>query len=317
VIFFFLSSHYLEDLEVLTKSFHLILNNYYKPISSEELVKKTVISLFQNLDPYSYYLNKKDLQQLKNKTSEDDFSFGFSLNNQYKIIEIDLNGPAVNKLQEKDLIISLDGKTPSFDYIQHVLKYNNEIVLKVLRNKEYFDIKIKKKLIKDSLRVSLVDNVLVLKIKFFKKNIANEISKALKNTAYTKIQIDLYNNPGGILEEAISLASLFIQEGKAIELTGRDNSILEIHYLKKYCEKFLETPLEVLVNGSTASAAEIFAALIQDYGRGKVIGTQTFGKGSVQALFSLGQDAIKLTIALYRTLKQDIHLKGVTPDQII
>lgn len=317
MILFTLLGHYLEDLEVLTKSFHLVLNNYYETILPEVLIQKTISSLFSNLDPYSYYLNKQDLQKLKNTTSQDDFTFGFSVNNEYRIIEIDLNGPALGKLQEKDSIISIDNKPPSFDYIQHSLLYNKEITLKILRNKEYFEYKIKKKLIKESLQVSLEKDLLILKIKFFKKNISNEVEAILKKHVYKKITIDLRNNPGGILDEAVNLASLFINEGKALELEGRSQNLLEIHYLKKYCTKFLDIPLEVLVNGSTASAAEIFAALMQDYGRGHVIGSQTFGKGSVQALFSLGQDAIKLTIALYNTLKQKIHLKGVTPDRVI
>lgn len=317
MILFTLLGHYLEDLEGLTKSFHLILNNYYETIPPETLVQKTIVSLFHSLDPYSYYLNKQDLQKLRNTTSEDDFTFGFSLDNQYRIISIDLDGPSLKKLQEKDLVISIDGKPPSFDYIQHSLLYSKEITLKILRGKEFFEYKIKKKLIKNSLQVSIKEDLLILKIKFFKKNISNEVEAILGKNVYKKIRIDLQNNPGGILDEAVNLASLFINEGKALELEGRNKSILEIHFLKKYCKKFLDIPLEVLVNGSTASAAEIFAALIQDYGRGLVIGSQTFGKGSVQALFTLGQDAIKLTIALYKTLKQQVHLKGVTPDQKI
>jgi carboxyl-terminal processing protease len=128
--------------------------------------------------------------------------------------------------------------------------------------------------------------------------------------------LDMRANPGGLLDQAVDLSSLFLREGVVVSTEARDPQNKDIRYVKKQGWKDLDTPIVVLINGGSASASEIVAGALQDYGRAIIMGSQSFGKGSVQSVAPLGADtAIKLTIAQYLTPKgRRIQGVGITPD---
>ena len=158
----------------------------------------------------------------------------------------------------------------------------------------------------------------------FQKNSGAYIVEALKkmkaNLKGTKefkgIILDLRSNPGGLLDEAVEVASIFLKDGTVVSTEGRDPKNKEIRYVKKIGYKELEAPVAVLINGSTASASEIVAGALQDAKRALIMGTQSFGKGSVQSVAKIDdQVGVKLTIAQYMTPSgRKIQAIGIKPD---
>ena len=147
------------------------------------------------------------------------------------------------------------------------------------------------------------------------------LKRRIKNFQKKKLKIkgiifDLRSNPGGLLEEAINVSSIFLKEGVVVSTEGRDPSVKDIRYVKKSGLKELEVPLIVLINGASASASEIVAGAIQDQKRGLIMGTRSFGKGSVQTIAKVDdKQGIKLTIAQYMTPSgKKIQALGINPD---
>ncbi len=322
MIFFLLNAHVLKDVEKLTQAFSIIQDKYYKEISNQELIETTIKSLFSKLDPHSYYLSKKDLNLLQQKTSHKNYTLGINIkinnDNYLEVVSVDQESPSFKKLQEGDILLRINKEAASLEWIEFLLEHKKgPFTLDFLRNKKVESLIIEKKVLKEPFKYTYTQDKLVISIKVFRKDTSSDLLKTLQQYPQAKeIIIDLRNNPGGILEEAIECASYFIQEGQALQLIGKNDQILEMHYLKKYTFKTTQ-PVKILINEATASAAEIFSALFQDYKRGFVLGQKSYGKGSVQGLFSLGEDAIKLTIALYKTPKRYVQHQGVLPDKTL
>jgi carboxyl-terminal processing protease len=157
------------------------------------------------------------------------------------------------------------------------------------------------------------------RISSFMERTGDELSKALSKLnnekKITGIILDLRGNPGGLLDQAVKVVNLFVDEGPVVYTIGRDRSKKETERAQKGLSKW-DLPLVVLVDGSSASASEIVAGALQDYGRAVIAGQQTFGKGSVQTVIPLGDDSgMKVTIARYYTPSgRSIQVKGITPD---
>ena len=161
------------------------------------------------------------------------------------------------------------------------------------------------------------DDILYIRVTSFDKKVAEGVAKAIKkNEANTKgIILDLRNNPGGLLDQAVGLVDIFVDEGIVVSQKGRDTRENETYNAKKETT-LTEAPLLVLVNGGSASASEIVAGALQDHKRAVILGTKTFGKGSVQVILPItATDAIKLTVARYYLPSgRTIQAVGVTPD---
>jgi carboxyl-terminal processing protease len=170
-------------------------------------------------------------------------------------------------------------------------------------------------------------NYAYVRLKQFQKRSAEEIITALKkirkktkkNGGLKGIILDLRSNPGGLLDEAVDVSSIFLKDGVVVSTEGRDPKNKEIRYVKKSGHKELDVPLVVLINSSSASASEIVAGAIQDWKRGIIMGTQSFGKGSVQTVAKIDDEkGVKLTIAQYMTpLNRKIQAVGIVPDVVV
>ena len=168
------------------------------------------------------------------------------------------------------------------------------------------------------------DQYAFVRLTQFQKHSYESITEAIKKmrkTAEKKggikgIILDLRSNPGGLLDQAVDISSIFLKEGVVVTTESRDPQNKDIRYVKKSGFKDLSTPLIVLINGASASASEIVAGALQDYKRGIIMGSQSFGKGSVQTVAQLDkQTGVKLTIAQYMTPNnRKIQAIGITPD---
>jgi carboxyl-terminal processing protease len=168
----------------------------------------------------------------------------------------------------------------------------------------------------------LPDDIGYIKLRSFQKTSSEELEEALQDLGEQKVQsliLDLRNNPGGLLEQAVAVSDLFLEGGKLIVYTkGR----LASQSMKGYSKNdsfHVSYPLAIVINGGSASASEIVAGALQDLGRATVVGTQSFGKGSVQTIIPLSDGSgLRLTTAKYYTPKgNEIHGKGITPDIVV
>ena len=164
---------------------------------------------------------------------------------------------------------------------------------------------------------SLDDGVLYARISSFQENTGEELEELLtKNAKNLKgMVLDLRDNPGGLLDQAVAVSDLFLESGIIVSTVGRDRNKVEREFARKR-GTFSNFPMVVLINGGSASASEIVAGALQDHERALIVGTTSFGKGSVQTLLSLPDGSgLKLTVARYYTPKdRSIQAKGITPD---
>ncbi len=229
-------------------------------------------------------------------------------------------------MESGDIILKIDDKSTlgmSLDEAVSIMrgKKGDPIDITIVRTGEPRPLDIH--IIRDIIKIESVyaktigDDILYIRVTSFDKKVAEGVAKAIKkNEANTKgIILDLRNNPGGLLDQAVGLVDIFVDEGIVVSQKGRDTRENETYNAKK--ETTLTTvPLLVLVNGGSASASEIVAGALQDHKRAVILGTKTFGKGSVQVILPItATDAIKLTVARYYLPSgRTIQAVGVTPD---
>ena len=205
----------------------------------------------------------------------------------------------------------------------------SEVSLTIVRNldEEPFDIQIVRDVIKlTAARVRLEDDVVIIRVTTFNEQTTPNIKKGIKQKIeelkgednVSGFIIDLRNNPGGLLSEAISVSDMFLNQGEIVSTRGRNNGQAK-RYSASKGDLALKKPIVVLINGGSASASEIVAGALQDHKRAVILGTKSFGKGSVQSVIPLGENgAMRLTTARYYTpAGRSIQALGVVPDIIV
>lgn len=300
---------------------NLIENNYVDTIDIDELVEMTLPKLMASLDPHSSYIPKKDLIAVNEDLAGSFSGVGISfqiINDTITIIEIITGGPAQKVgLQAGDRILTVN------DSVMVGEDITNEDVFKNLRGEKGSKVKLGIKrssskniltydVIRDDVPVNsvnsyymLTNNIGYIKIDKFAKNTYTEFFNALielhSNNA-TKFIIDLRDNPGGFMDQAILMANEFLPKGNLVVYTKARTPENEMIAISDGTGQFLNTPIAILTNEYSASASEIFAGAMQDNDRGLVIGRRTFGKGLVQNQTELNDSsAIRLTVARYYT----------------
>ncbi|MBI2092244.1 MAG: S41 family peptidase [Deltaproteobacteria bacterium] len=257
------------------------------------------------------------------------FSKVLSKEEKNYVEEID-DSSLIRNAKTGDKIIKIDGvSTRDLNLAESVLKMRgkvgSKIVLTIVRGdpKKPFDVSVERQLIKvPSVRSEILDKEYgYVKIRSFQertsKDLRKEIDKFKKANALKGLLLDLRDNPGGLLEQAVEVSDLFLAKGVIVSTESRGKEIDKREAKDDGIEG--EYPMVVLVNGGTASASEIVAGALQDHARAMVLGTQSFGKGSVQTVVEMDDgSALKLTIALYFTPKgRSIQAYGIVPDIIV
>ena len=325
----------LEDIRSLSEVFGKIKQNYVEDVEDKVLLENAIRGLLSGLDPHSAYLDKKAFTDLREGTSGEFGGLGIVVGLEdgfVKVISpIDDTPAARAGVKSGDLVIRLDDKNVKGMSLEDAVKImrgkpDTSIMLTIVRKGEAkpLEIKITRAIIKvQSVRSKTLDKGFgYIRVSAFQERTGSDLRKALSklkkenNKKNLKgLVLDLRNNPGGLLTQAIEVSDAFLESGAVVSIKGRDKSNNMTHSAKGM-DLLNEAPIVVLINGGSASASEIVAGALQDHKRAIVMGSQSFGKASVQTVVPLGNgSALKLTTARYYTPNgTSIQAKGIIPD---
>ncbi len=324
----------LDAIAKFTKVVGTVEKYYVDPLTIEEIINKAIAGLLNNLDAHSSFLDKRHFKELKIQTEGEFGGLGITVGIRDGALTIiaPIEGTPADKagLKAGDIILKIDDKSTidmTLDEAVSLMrgKPGTKISLTIVRKGEPKPIKVE--IVRDIIKIDSVyakhilnEDILYLRVVSFDKKVVNEVKKFIKeNEEKTKgIVLDLRNNPGGLLDQAVGLVDLFVDKGVIVSQKGRIESENRVYKAKK-SGTYKNIPLVVLVNGGSASASEIVSGSLQDHKRAIIVGEKTFGKGSVQVILPIDKnEAIKLTIARYYLPSgRTIQALGVTPDIIV
>jgi carboxyl-terminal processing protease len=323
-------------LEQFSKVLYYVENDYVDPVDEKTLIQGAIKGMLSTLDPHSIYLTPDIYHELKVDTVGKFGGVGLEVTLKDGILTVvsPMEGTPADRagIHPGDRVVKIDGQiTRDMNLSDAVKKMRgirkSKVTLTLYRDgwKGPRDFALQRETINvKSVRSELIDGKYAyVRITSFQERTQEDLLKALNalqksaNGRLKGIIIDLRNNPGGLLDQAVEVSDLFIKDGIIVSTQGRTHKMDERRATGK--APFPDIPVAILVNGGSASASEIFAGAMQDYGRGHLIGTQTFGKGSVQTVIDMGEDTgLKLTVARYYTPKnRRIDGKGITPDEVV
>ena len=322
----------LNELRVFAEAFNRISNAYVEEIDDKTLLENAIKGMLSQMDPHSSYLDKDSFEDLQESTSGNYGGLGIEIGMEDGFIKVispmDDTPAAKAGIESGDLIIQLNdipvkGMSLS-DAIEAMRgEPGSDIEITVIKNNKPTPTPLT--LTREVIKVASVrqryleEGFGYLRIAQFQSGTGDEVEKAviqLKDEGDLEgLIIDLRNNPGGVLQSAVTVSDAFIDDGLIVSTRGRMEDS-EQRYNARTPDSIKGVPIVVLVNAGTASASEIVAGALQDHGRAIVMGTTTFGKGSVQTLLPLtNEKAIKLTTARYYTPNgKSIQAAGIIPD---
>ncbi len=322
----------LEDLRVFTKAYEHIRSAYVTEIDDKTLLEHALRGMLDELDPHSSYLDATSFDELQVNTTGEFGGLGIEVGMEdgfVKVISPIDDTPAQRAgIQAGDLIVKIDdtaikGLTLNESVEKMRGPKGSKIVLTIVR--EGRDQSFEVTLVRDTIRVESVRSQLIekhyayIRIAQFQVNTGNDVQQAIKKlqakNSLRGVILDLRNNPGGLLQSSVEVADLFLDGGLVVYTEGRmAHSNVEYHAGEGDITGGL--PMAVLINQGSASASEIVAGALQDHSRAVVLGTASFGKGSVQTIIPITDDkALKLTTALYYTPNgRSIQAEGIVPD---
>ena len=321
----------LEAYIKFTQILNVIEKEYVDDVNTTDLVDKALKGLMTNLDAHSTFMDTKSYKNLSVQTKGEFGGLGISVGMKDGVLTViaPLDGTPAFRAGVKagDIILKIDDKSTlgmSIDDSVKIMrgKPKTDILLTIIRKKEPKPLEIK--ITRDIIKIQSVygktiegyDDSLYIHVTSFDQKVVKGVEEAIKEHNNTKgIVLDLRNNPGGLLDQAIGLVDLFVDKGVIVSQKGK-SKFENTEYKATKKDSDLKTPIVVLVNGGSASASEIVAGALQDFNRSIVIGEKTFGKGSVQIVMPIGKDeALKLTVARYYLPSgRTIQAEGVTPD---
>jgi carboxyl-terminal processing protease len=326
-----------EQLELFNKVLNLVETQYYRPVSTEKLIEGALKGMMETLDPHSTFLNKEFFEKMQNDTKGEFGGLGLEVTTKeggiYIVTPID-DTPAFRAgIKPKDKLVEINHEPIVGMSLEQAIErmkgsVGEKVHLGVIR--EGVDAIKHFTLVREIIKVKpvkyelLEKNYAYVRLTQFQKHstnsleeaLSNEAAQAKKNGGLKGIILDLRSNPGGLLDQAVDVSSLFLKEGIVVSTEARDPQNKDIRYVKKSGFKDLTTPLVVLINGASASASEIVAGALQDHHRAIIMGSPSFGKGSVQTVAQIDKETgVKLTIAQYMTPKnRKIQAVGIRPD---
>lgn len=326
----------LKDLQLFTLIFDQIRRSYVEPISDQKLLENAIKGMLQELDPHSSYLDGSHFSSLKETTQGHFSGVGIEIgseNGYIKVITpIDETPAEKAGVEAGDLIIKLDGQSIRGFSISQAAKLmrgskGSPITFTIVRKgrDKPFDITIIRDRIKTrSVRSKIIeDDFGYIRISQFQSNTGSEFADQInklkqQNKELKGFVLDLRNNPGGVLQASVHVVDALIDKGTIVSTKGRLENNDQL-FSATTGDASQGLPFVVLINGGSASAAEIVAGALQDHSRAIIMGTRSFGKGSVQTIFPVGKNkGIKLTTARYYTPSgRSIQAQGIVPDVII
>ena len=319
----------LEAYIKFTQILNVIESQYVDDVNTTDLVDKALKGLLTNLDAHSTFMDTKAYKDLSVQTKGEFGGLGISIGMKdgalTVIAPIDSTPAFKAGVKAGDIILKINEVATIGMNIDESVKLmrgkpKTSLVLTIIRKNEAkpLEIKITRDIIKiQSVYVKTIeDKLLYIHVTSFDQKVVDGIKKAMKENSTTKgLILDLRNNPGGLLDQAVGVVDLFVEEGTIVSQKGKLQSE-NMNYSATKKDTDTQTPIVVLINGGSASASEIVSGALQDFNRSIVVGEKTFGKGSVQVVMPVGNDeALKLTVARYYLPSgRTIQAEGVTPD---
>ena len=327
-----------EQLDLFGDVFERIRAQYVEAPDSQKLIEAAIGGMLTSLDPHSSYMNAKDFAAMQVQTKGEFGGVGIEVTQQDGFIKVvsPIDGTPADKagIQTGDMISHVNGQSVlglNLDQAVDLMRgpVGSEIVITVERKgvKDPFDVSI----IRDTIKVAAVKgrtvgNTVVLRITSFTDQTYPDLEKEMKKQidavgGMDKVNgfvIDLRNDPGGLLTQAIKVSDAFLTEGEIVSTRGRNPEDTE-RYNATSGDEAMGKPMVVLINGGSASASEIVTGALQDHRRAIVVGTKSFGKGSVQTIIPVrGEGAMRLTTARYYTPSgRSIQALGIMPDIVV
>lgn len=326
-----------ENIEVFTNILAIVQKNYVDPVTTKQLIEGAVNGMLSALDPHSAYLTPDLYKELQVDTRGSFGGLGIEItvkNGILTVVSPIEDTPAYHAgVKPGDQILKIDGDfTKDMSLIEAVKKMRGprgtKITLTLRREgvPDLLDVVITREIIQiQSVKSrSLEKGYGYIRVTQFQERTDDDLEKALETMTKESdghlegLVLDLRNNPGGLLTQAVRVADLFLDSGLIVYTDGRLESQKQKYFAHKR-KSHSDFPMVVIVNGGSASAAEIVAGALQDQRRALILGTQTFGKGSVQTILPLGDNsALRLTTARYYTPRgRSIQATGITPDIVM
>jgi carboxyl-terminal processing protease len=345
----------IDELRTFAEVFGKIKSDYVEPIEDKKLINEALNGMLSGLDPHSTFLDKDNFKDLQQGTSGEFGGLGIEVGMEdgfVLVISPIEDTPAYNAgLKSGDLIMKLDSTAVKGLTLNEAVKLmrgkpGSSIILQVFRKgiDSPFNLKVTRAQIKTkSVKAKLIEpNYAYIRVTQFQERTGEDLAIALKKLraenkfAFNGIILDIRNNPGGLLNSSVAVSAAFLKEGDLVVYTeGRapdskmnlttspenfvKNDPDKNNFLKDLPVDIKDTPMVVLINNGSASASEIVAGALQDHKRALIVGTRSFGKGSVQSILPMmNGTAIKLTTARYFTPNgRSIQAKGIEPDIIV
>jgi len=319
----------LEAYLKFTKIVSLIEDQYVDELNTSDIIDKALKGLLSNLDAHSSFMDAKESKELQVQTNGEFGGLGISVGMKDGALTViaPIEGTPADKagMKSKDIILKINDQATIGMTIDKAVslmrgKPGTPIKLTVIRKGEMKPLIID--IIRDIIEIQSVyaktigDNILYLRITSFDQKVVSSMRKAIKEHPKAKgIIIDLRNNPGGLLNQAIGVVDMFVDHGIIVSQKGKVASE-NLIYNARASNSDTKTPLVILVNDGSASASEIVSGSLQDHKRAIIVGEKTFGKGSVQVVMPVGNnESLRLTIARYYLPSgRTIQAVGVTPD---
>ena len=327
-----------EQLDLFGEVFERIRNQYVDEADTGRLIEAAINGMLMSLDPHSGYMPPDDFDDMRTQTRGSFGGLGIEVTQEDGFIKVvtPMDGTPADKagVEPGDVITHVDGESvlgltlsQAVDMMRGPV--GSEIIITVVRDgsSEPFDISI----IRDTIRLQAVrtrveGDIVVLRLTTFNEQTFPSMRDALRDSIEELggieqlggVVLDMRNNPGGLLTQAIRVTDAFLEQGEIVSTRGRDEGSGE-RFNAQAGDLIDGKPMVVLINGGSASASEIVAGALQDHRRAIVVGTRSFGKGSVQTVMPLrGDGAIRLTTSLYYTPSgRSIQALGVSPDIVV
>jgi carboxyl-terminal processing protease len=309
----------------------IIKENYVEQVSMKDLIYGALNGMTKSLDPFSSFFTPKQYESFRQETEGEFGGVGIEIGMEKgrPIVISPIEGTPAFKagIKPGDVILEINGEDTSnmslIDVVQRIRgKVGTKVQLTIYRKgmEKPMKIELERALIKiESVRWTTLGDVGYIKLSQFNENVSVQVERALKELASQRVKgiiLDLRNDPGGLLSEAVNVADLFLPEGKLVVYTRSRNGETQKYFARRKPVVPDDLPVIVLINKGSASASEIVAGALQDYKRAIILGEKSFGKASVQNVIPLEDgSALKLTVAYYYTpLGRLIHNKGIVPD---
>ena len=324
-----------EKLKVFTEVLSIVQSNYVDEVNSKDLLYGAVRGMLETLDPHSSFLTPENFREMQVETQGSFGGLGIEITVRERQLTVvaPIEGTPADRagLHAGDRIVEIDGKPTKDLTLQEAVRRlrgpkGSKVTIGVLREgwSEPKSFEIVREVIQvRSIRSKyLGDGIGYVRINAFQERTGKDLEKAieqlLKEGAKAFV-LDLRNNPGGLLNQAVFVSDVFLDKGQLIVYTSGRMKNQDLRFTAEHSSNFPKFPMVVLVNGGSASASEIVAGSLQDHKRAVVLGTKTFGKGSVQTVIPLTDGSgLRLTTAKYFTPSgRSIHGSGIEPDIVV